>query len=70
MTDFSATLLHNYRQQTDDMAKSPLGGVMRFICPECRSSQPLKGRRSRGFKSGFRCAICVEARNGCGDLPK
>ena len=62
MTDFSATLLHNYRQKTDDMAKSPLGGGIRFICPECRSSQPLKGRRSRGFKSGFRCAGCAEKR--------
>jgi len=70
MKYFSGTVLHNYRQQTDDMAKSPLGGGMRFICPECRSSQPLKGRRSRGFKNGFRCAICVEARNGCRDSPK
>ena len=62
MTDFSATLLHNYRQKTDDMAKSPLGGGMRFICPECKTSQPLMGRKSRGHKIGFRCAGCAEKR--------
>ena len=62
MTDFSPTFLHNYRQQTDDMAKSPLGGVMRFICPECKTSQPLMGRKSRGHKIGFRCAGCAEKR--------
>jgi len=62
MTDFSGTVLHNYRQATSDMAKSPLGGGMRFLCPECKTSQPLMGRKSRGHKIGFRCAGCAEKR--------
>ena len=62
MKVFSATLLHNYRQKTDDMAKSPLAGGPRFICPECKTSQPLMGRKSRGHKIGFRCAGCAEKR--------
>ena len=42
---FSASFLHNYSQQTVDMARSPLSGGPRFICPECKTSQPLMGRK-------------------------
>lgn len=33
-----------------------------FLCPECRTIKPTKGRRARGFKAGFRCADCVAKR--------
>ncbi len=60
MRDFYGTVLHNYRQQTEDMARSPLAGGPRFICPECKTSQPLTGRKSRGHRCGFRCAGCAK----------
>jgi len=33
-----------------------------FWCPECDQKRPTKGRVSRGYKAGFRCACCNEER--------
>jgi predicted RNA-binding Zn-ribbon protein involved in translation (DUF1610 family) len=58
--DFTANRERDYRQRTDDMARRPMAGFARFICPECKTDQPLKGRKSRGARAGFRCARCAE----------
>ncbi len=62
MSYFEGAREHDYRQRSNDMARSPLAGGPHFICPECKTSQPLMGRKSRGHKCGFRCASCAEKR--------
>lgn len=62
MSYFEGAREYDYRQCSNDMARSPLAGGPRFLCPECKTSQPLMGRKSRGHKCGFRCASCAEKR--------
>lgn len=66
MTLNTATSQAAYRERTEQHDKSPLNDVASwytFICPECKNRRPVKGRVSRGWKAGFRCACCNEEKS-------
>lgn len=55
------------RRTTAEQEKSPtsaVSGFFSFKCPECKEFRPIKGRKSRGYKRGFRCAECVKKLGG------
>ena len=58
--------LDTFRQATGVQDMSPINGVAgnyRFLCPECKQSKPMKGRKSRGWRNGFRCLECAMAKS-------
>jgi VRR-NUC domain len=53
--------MENFREISETRARSPLSGGPRFLCPECKDSKPLLGRKARA-QGGFRCGDCAEKR--------
>ncbi len=63
MTYQSPRSTEAFRQTTAEHEKSPtnaVSGFFSFKCPECKEFRSTKGRKSRGYKRGFRCARCAE----------
>lgn len=61
MTLNTATSQAAYRERTEQQDKSTMNTVASyytFMCPECGNRRPIRGRVSRGWKAGFRCACC------------
>jgi len=61
MTLNTATAQACYRERTEQHDKSAMNTVASyhtFMCPECGNRRPVRGRVSRGWKAGFRCADC------------
>ena len=55
--------ISNFRESTEKVAVKMAGAIfITFWCPECDKSKPVKGRKYRGYKAGFRCACCHEER--------
>jgi transposase-like protein len=51
------------RERNHRNAANPDATYCRFLCPVCKQSKQTAGRESRGWKRGFRCVDCKEARN-------
>ena len=49
-----------YRDRTDNHSKMAGVTFLSFKCPCCKTIKPVQGRKSRGYKIGFRCAECAE----------
>ena len=47
-----------FRDATDNHEKMRGVPYITFRCPDCGQSKSIKGRKSRGWKAGFRCAEC------------
>ena len=54
--------LDSYRQGTESRKAMACSCFSSFLCPECNKHKATKGRKSRGYKIGFRCADCVKRR--------
>jgi predicted RNA-binding Zn-ribbon protein involved in translation (DUF1610 family) len=50
--------VESFRDATDNHEKMRGMMFLTFRCPECGQSKSIKGRKSRGWKIGFRCAEC------------
>ena len=50
--------VEQFRDATDNHEKMRGALFITFRCPDCGQSKSIKGRKSRGWKSGFRCAEC------------
>ena len=50
--------IEQFRDATDNHEKMRGTMFLTFRCPECGKSKSIKGRKSRGWKIGFRCAEC------------
>ena len=60
----SPAAVAKYHQSTQDNHKRMSGcSHYRFMCPDCKKSKPLQGRKERGWKMGFRCAECHAAKS-------
>ncbi len=57
---YSAEPCHveSFRESTDNHEKMRGAMFITFRCPDCGQSKSIKGRKSRGWKAGFRCAEC------------
>ncbi len=47
--------VESFRDATDNHEKMRGTMFLTFRCPECGHSKSIKGRKSRGWKIGFRC---------------
>ncbi len=50
--------IESFRDATDNHEKMRGTMFLTFRCPEYGNSRSIKGRKSRGWKIGFRCADC------------
>lgn len=50
--------VESFRDATDNHEKMRGAMFITFRCPDCGQSKSIKGRKSRGWKAGFRCAEC------------
>ena len=50
--------VESFRDATDNHEKMRGMMFLTFRCPGCGQSKSIKGRKSRGWKIGFRCAEC------------
>ena len=50
--------IESFRDATDNHEKMRGTMFLTFRCPECGHSKTIKGRKSRGWKIGFRCLDC------------
>lgn len=50
--------IKSFRDATDNHEKMRGTMFLTFRCPDCGQSKSIKGRKSRGWKIGFRCADC------------
>ena len=50
--------VESFRDATDNHEKMRGAMFITFLCPDCGQSKSIKGRKSRGWKAGFRCAEC------------
>ena len=50
--------VEQFRDATGNHEKMRGALFITFRCPDCGQSKSIKGRKSRGWKSGFRCAAC------------
>lgn len=50
--------VESFREATDNHEKMRGSMFITFRCPDCGQSKSIKGRKSRGWKAGFRCAEC------------
>ena len=56
----SGQSLNRYRERTNQTTKKMPGvSFLTFKCKVCREVKPVKGRKSNGYKAGFRCFDCV-----------
>lgn len=54
----------NFRANTETSAQKMAGVCfLTFWCPQCKTVNPVRGRKSRGHKMGFMCSSCVEKRD-------
>lgn len=49
----------NYREATDRHTINE-SNFHRFKCMRCKQSKPIAGRKSIGWKQGFKCADCAK----------
>lgn len=60
MFDTTPQFLAERRERTNKShAKMAGASFLSFWCGDCNSAKPVSGRKSRGYKMGFRCACCV-----------
>jgi len=50
--------VEQFRDATDNHEKMRGSMYITFLCPDFGQSKSIKGRKSRGWKAGFRCAEC------------
>jgi len=50
--------VEQFRDATGNHEKMRGALFITFRCPDCGQSKSIKGRKSRGWKAGFRCAEC------------
>ena len=50
--------VESFRAATDNHEKMRGALFITLLCPDCGQSKSIKGRKSRGWKSGFRCGDC------------
>lgn len=55
--------LADQRERNHSYSKNADSTLNRFLCPVCKQSKGTAGRQARGWKKGFRCADCREARD-------
>lgn len=56
----TGNIIANYREQTES-THAKMAGVsfLTFKCRQCGHVKPVRGRKSRGYKLGFKCAECA-----------
>ena len=59
MSHITPTGREIYRERTTSHSKMAGVTFLTFKCPECKTIKPVRGRKSRGHKAGFRCADCM-----------
>ena len=50
--------VESFCDATDNHEKMRGAMFITFLFPDCGQSKSIKGRKSRGWKSGFRCGDC------------
>ena len=56
----SGQSLSAFRERTERTTKSMQGvSFLTFKCKVCNEVKPVRGRKSNGYKNGFRCSECV-----------
>ena len=50
--------VEQFRDATGNHEKMRGALFITFRCPDCGQSKSIKGRKSRGWKAGFRCSCC------------
>lgn len=57
----SGASIASFRERSEKIATTMENATFyTFWCSDCDRSRPVKGRVSRGWKMGFRCACCHE----------
>ena len=62
--------IESFRDATDNHEKMRGTMFLTFRCPECGQSKSIRGRKSRGWKIGFRCADCHKAKSAAKSADK
>ena len=51
--------IEQFRDATANHQKMAGATFVTFLCPDCGKCKSVRGRKSRGYKAGFRCADCA-----------
>ena len=62
--------IEQFRDATGNHEKMRGTMFLTFRCPECGQSKSIKGRKSRGWKIGFRCSDCHKEKSAAKSADK